>query len=108
MTDEPRYLIWSIEHTAWWRPDEWGYTTVLSAAGWYSLARGSEIVLKARGNECLIPEWAVTRGQLLGTLTIDHPAAQAALKAAQEAEGGDEIDGLLCMTSGPVPPREEK
>ena len=59
---DEEYLIWSIEHTAWWRPDEWGYTTVLAEAGRYSLPRASEIVLKARGNECLIPMSALEGG----------------------------------------------
>jgi inosine-uridine nucleoside N-ribohydrolase len=55
MSPESQYLIWSIEHTAWWRPDEWGYTTQLAEAGTYSRERAAEIVLKARGNECMIP-----------------------------------------------------
>lgn len=30
------YLIWSHEHSAWWRPYSCGYTTHLDAAGRYS------------------------------------------------------------------------
>ena len=29
------YLIWSIEHTAWWNPDELGYTVQRPRAGRY-------------------------------------------------------------------------
>ena len=30
------FLIWSIEHTAWWRPHALGYTTDIFQAGLYS------------------------------------------------------------------------
>lgn len=30
------FLIWSIEHNAWWRPDECGYTKRNDQAGVYS------------------------------------------------------------------------
>lgn len=52
------YLIWSIEHDAWWRPARCGYTTVLSEAGRYSFVEASKILTRAnyiRVNECLIP-----------------------------------------------------
>lgn len=51
-------LIWSIEHTAWWRPGAWGYTKSLSQAGRYTLEEGRQILKDAnivRVNECLIP-----------------------------------------------------
>lgn len=31
-----RYLIWSNEHRAWWRPNARGYTTFIESAGRYS------------------------------------------------------------------------
>jgi hypothetical protein len=31
-----RYLIWSNEHGAWWRPNSCGYTMEISEAGRYS------------------------------------------------------------------------
>lgn len=31
-----KYLIWSNEHRAWWRPNNAGYTKQLEAAGRYS------------------------------------------------------------------------
>jgi len=44
-----RYLVWSNEHRAWWRPNAQGYTMFLDAAGRYtrdeaikhSMARGN-------------------------------------------------------------------
>ncbi|HWK10849.1 MAG TPA: hypothetical protein VNR64_12400 [Vicinamibacterales bacterium] len=52
------YLIWSIEHDAWWRPGERGYTRTLTEAGRYAEPRARAIVQRAnmvRTNECLIP-----------------------------------------------------
>jgi len=53
------YLIWSIEHEGWWRPDECGYTAVHTEAGRYTQARADEIVRRARGNECRVPALSV-------------------------------------------------
>ena len=36
MADEEKYLIWSHEHGAWWRPNNCGYTVHVIAAGRYS------------------------------------------------------------------------
>lgn len=30
------YLIWSIEHQAWWKPQDWGYTSNVNEAGRYT------------------------------------------------------------------------
>lgn len=54
-------LIWSLEHGAWWRPGEWGYTRDRSEAGIYSLERATEICLRAnivtgnQPNEAMVP-----------------------------------------------------
>lgn len=42
-----RYLIWSIEHCAWWAPNRLGYTTATHRAGLYSLEEATAIVAKA-------------------------------------------------------------
>jgi hypothetical protein len=44
---EERYLIWSFEHGAWWRPARMGYTRRLSEAGRYSAQEARDIVFKA-------------------------------------------------------------
>jgi hypothetical protein len=52
------YLVWSIEHDAWWRPGWMGYTIALAEAGRYSREEGEKILARAnfvRVNECLIP-----------------------------------------------------
>lgn len=36
MTQTTNYLIWSNEHTAWWRPESAGYTVSIDHAGRYS------------------------------------------------------------------------
>lgn len=62
---EPKYLVWSNEHKAWWGPEHRGYTRIISAAGRYdrdeALAiagtRGGGWVLnKGNPDELAIPE----------------------------------------------------
>ena len=60
------YLIWSIEHDAWWRPGEMGYTTTLREAGRYSKHQASVIVGHAnlvKFHECMIPVEALGLGE---------------------------------------------
>jgi hypothetical protein len=57
------FVIWSIEHNAWWRPDECGYCEKVTDAGRYSRARATAIVRQANivaCHECMIPVTAVT------------------------------------------------
>ena len=52
------FLIWSIEHNAWWRPASCGYTQVLAEAGRYDRDEANQILRQAniiRTNECKIP-----------------------------------------------------
>lgn len=52
------YVLWSIEHTAWWRPGRRGYTRDIRAAGRYERLEAREIVRDAnivRVEECMIP-----------------------------------------------------
>lgn len=44
---ENRYLIWSFEHDAWWRPASIGYTKNRTEAGEYSFKEAMKIVLGA-------------------------------------------------------------
>lgn len=45
---EERFLIWSNEHSAWWRPSSAGYTIHAEAAGRYSHAEALSISANAR------------------------------------------------------------
>lgn len=45
MADE--YHIWSNEHRGWWKPGEWGYTTITHLAGRYSKERADAICARA-------------------------------------------------------------
>jgi hypothetical protein len=52
------FLIWSIEHDAWWRPAHAGYTRQIEEAGVYPEQEAARIVARAnlvQVNECLIP-----------------------------------------------------
>jgi hypothetical protein len=53
-----RFLIWSIEHEAWWGPGRSGYTRDVRAAGDYSRGEAWAIVEDANiaaFHECAIP-----------------------------------------------------
>ncbi len=39
-----RWLIWSIEHNAWWAPNQHGYRTSREQAGRYTYEEALEIV----------------------------------------------------------------
>lgn len=42
-----RWRIWSIEHSAWWAPNSWGYTKDLQQAGTYSTEQAIKITDQA-------------------------------------------------------------
>lgn len=53
------YLIWSIEHTAWWRPNANGYTASYSVAGRYTKEEAFRISARANWaslHEVPVPE----------------------------------------------------
>lgn len=55
---EMKFVIWSIEHDAWWRPASCGYTRSVAEAGVYGEVEAREILTRANlvaFNECLIP-----------------------------------------------------
>ena len=58
-----KWLIWSIEHGAWWGPNQTGYYKLKDNAGRYSKEDAVEIVMTANKwagdktpNEAMIPE----------------------------------------------------
>jgi len=57
-TTSPRFVIWSIEHQAWWRADWLGYTDTLMQAGLYDETDTRAVLERANHvavNECAIP-----------------------------------------------------
>ena len=50
-----KYLIWSFEHNAWWRPNECGYTENIDEAGRYEPEDAKRIV----ANSILCEEIAI-------------------------------------------------
>jgi hypothetical protein len=56
MTDA--YVIWSMEHQAWWRASRFGYVATLAEAGRFSREEAAAIVERAnivKCHECMIP-----------------------------------------------------
>lgn len=56
----PLYVIWSIEHQAWWPASRMGYVEILALAGRFSYAEAAAIVERANYppgtfHECMIP-----------------------------------------------------
>ena len=47
MRFEDKWLIWSVEHRCWWKPNSFGYTANREDAGRYSLEEAKEIVRNA-------------------------------------------------------------
>lgn len=57
-----KFVIWSIEHQAWWRALWIGYTETLAEAGIYDEAEARKILQQAnvvKINECAIPVGAI-------------------------------------------------
>lgn len=44
---QPYWLIWSIEHRAWWKPNACGYTKRIAKAGRYTALEAMNIVASA-------------------------------------------------------------
>lgn len=62
-----RWLIWSMEHRAWWRPHSNGYTTRTDKAGQYGYEEALSICIAANQysdkiEEIMVP--APLQGQL--------------------------------------------
>lgn len=59
-----KWLIWSHEHTAWWRPNAQGYCCERKNAGEYGFDQACEILhnanfgLKGSPNEAIVPVWS--------------------------------------------------
>jgi len=53
------FLIWSFEHSSWWRPNRHGYTRFIAEAGRYSPEEAMEIAANAnrfgRIHEAVVP-----------------------------------------------------
>lgn len=46
-TMRENWLVWSLEHEAWWKPARRGYTTIKSEAGRYTFTEAEDIVRMA-------------------------------------------------------------
>jgi hypothetical protein len=96
MNEHALYLVWSIEHDMWWRPDWQGYTPMIEEAGRYSLEEGRKILARANlvsVNECLIPVASVA--------TLAYIIADAPRVPCDECEGrGDVLDAPANVLDG--------
>jgi hypothetical protein len=99
-TTEPKYLIWSHHHQAWWGPNGSGYCSGISDAGRYTLADTKQWLGRGCGC-CEVPEVPVPAEQVfrigvvvdLGQVIAD--ATTVAIKSGDVnryyagAEGGE-------------------
>lgn len=87
MTDDRTFLIWSIEHDAWWAPGNRGYTRELEQAGQYSEREAREIVKRANivaFHECAIPVECVLRSEISIREATDEEQREALARAVAE------------------------
>ncbi len=59
--NEREWLIWSIEHNAWWKPNENGYTQERDEAGKYTFGQACSIVKIANINSNNAPNEAMIK-----------------------------------------------
>ena len=78
------WLLWSVEHKAWWRADEKGYCWSVENAGRYTLDEATAICElqgsnKARTNPDTVvqpsPEYLATRQAIIAVAKLDEDAA---------------------------------
>lgn len=68
---EPKYLVWSEEHGAWWKGSRWGYTHFMTEAGRFSKTEAFQIVLE--GNKEIIPESGFLADRKFNEVAIPDP-----------------------------------
>jgi len=70
-----KWIIWSIEHGAWWRPRERGYTLHREEAGEYTFEDAVHIVQGANIGEKDVPNEAMilvqSEGHIVGQASED-------------------------------------
>lgn len=96
MTKTADYVIWSIEHQAWWPASRMGYVETLALAGRFSHAEAAAIVERANYppgtcHECMIPLEAFGRTER----TVMTPADAEYLRAIMATISFDERNGLI-------------
>ncbi len=71
---ESKVLIWSMEHTAWWKPNSHGYTTDQAAAGFYSRVEAQKIVDGSDGKRemAVVPFTSPESDDVDGILRLEH------------------------------------
>ena len=100
-----KYLIWSIEHNAWWRPSEHGYTKTLTEAGLYKKEKAIRIVKRANissFNECMVPEECAATGA--GNLEVVRRAVSM-FTPIIAVHGNDNSKAMLNELSALVDPQ---
>ena len=63
---EPKFLIWSFEHDAWWAPNRQGYVRDSACAGVYGFVEAAVICANANLsciNEAMVPATAEAFGK---------------------------------------------
>ena len=72
MRSSKHWLIWSMEHCAWWKPNKNGYTTLTHKAGRYTMGEAVAIVNEANWQsteEYMVPAPSLDQCKL----DMEHP-----------------------------------
>lgn len=68
---EPKYLVWSEEHGAWWKASRWGYTHFITEAGRFTKSQADQIVLD--GNKEIVPSSGFLADRKFNEVAISDP-----------------------------------
>jgi hypothetical protein len=82
-SQQNRYLVWSNEHRAWWKPAHHGYTRRVEDAGRYDRAEAMSIASRRGGG------WPIEENPFEIAILEADAVEQAAASQAARAERGD-------------------
>ena len=102
--NQEHYMIWSIEHQAWWKPQSIGYTTSVWGAGLYSPEEANKITrLQDNGRILYVSIPAQSANPLPTCPGCPHPED----KADPEAEIELDVENRKMEAAPPPPPNRE-
>jgi hypothetical protein len=82
VSDKREWLVWSMEHGAWWGPNRGGYFTNVCSAGLYTKAEADACV----GSRSVCRELAVHISEEADKIRLYHRNVQRLIDALESTE----------------------